>query len=230
MNIRFLGAHSRESKSSRFVSLLIDDILAVDAGALTSSLSMAEQRQLKAILLSHEHYDHIRDIPAIALNLFNQGGQIQLYSTAAVGTALADHLLNGRLYPKFLETPPARPTVNFNPVCKHEAFIAAGYQVVSLPVNHNESVGYQVSDSAGRSVVFTGDTGPGFVELWRQLPLWDRVLPQLLIMETTVPNEDAEFASRTGHLTPRLLKDELEQFQRLKGYLPPVTIVHMDPR
>jgi len=32
------------------------------------------------------------------------------------------------------------------------------------------------------------------------------------------------------HLTPNLLKEELIAFQKLKGYLPPVVLVHMNPR
>ena len=68
MNIRFLGAHNCESQNSRCACLLIDDILAIDAGGLTSSLSFPAQQNLKAILLTHQHYDHIKDIPTIAMN------------------------------------------------------------------------------------------------------------------------------------------------------------------
>ncbi|MCK4363017.1 MAG: lactamase, partial [Dehalococcoidia bacterium] len=31
------------------------------------------------------------------------------------------------------------------------------------------------------------------------------------------------------HLTPRLLKQELLDFKRVKGYLPPIVTVHMSP-
>ena len=43
MKIEFLGAHTTETRSTRLSSLLIDDVLALDAGGLTSSLSLAEQ-------------------------------------------------------------------------------------------------------------------------------------------------------------------------------------------
>ncbi len=39
MNIRVLGAHNTESRTTRYMSLLVDGILALDAGGLTSSLS-----------------------------------------------------------------------------------------------------------------------------------------------------------------------------------------------
>jgi len=65
MNIQLLGVHNCESQNTKLTSLLIDDILVVDAGGLTSSLSFEAQRKLKAILLTHQHYDHIKDVPAI---------------------------------------------------------------------------------------------------------------------------------------------------------------------
>ena len=84
MYIRVLGAHHCESQDSKLVSLLIDDVLAIDAGALTSSLSFAEQQKLTAILLTHQHYDHIKDIPAIAMNALLHETAIDVRSTQAV--------------------------------------------------------------------------------------------------------------------------------------------------
>jgi len=34
----------------------------------------------------------------------------------------------------------------------------------------------------------------------------------------------------SGHLTPRLLKEELAEFKGIKGFLPPVVTVHMNPQ
>ena len=84
MNIQILGAHNLESKDSRFVSLLIDDVLAIEAGALTSSLSFTAQQKLEAVLLTHQHYDHIRDIPALAMNFLLHENTIAIYSIQPV--------------------------------------------------------------------------------------------------------------------------------------------------
>jgi len=121
MNIRVLGAHNCETQSSKFVSLLVDDTLAIDAGALTSSLSLEAQQKLKAILLTHQHYDHIRDIPAIAMNLFLNGGNINIYSIPPVYDALSTHLLDGKLYPNFLEQPQENPTLKFSAIAPYQA-------------------------------------------------------------------------------------------------------------
>ena len=114
MHIRFLGAHNIESQDSRHVSLLIDDILAIEAGALTSSLSFSAQQNLKAILLTHQHYDHIRDIPAIGINFSLYEKTIDVFSIQPVYETLVSSLLNDSLYPNYLERPEDKPAIRFN--------------------------------------------------------------------------------------------------------------------
>ena len=99
MDIKVLGAHNCESQNTKCASLLIDDVLALDAGGLTSSLSFIAQQKIKAVLLTHQHYDHIRDIPALAMNFALQKATLNIYSTSAVRDILATHLINGVLYP-----------------------------------------------------------------------------------------------------------------------------------
>ena len=224
MKIQLLGAHNCESQSTKFVSLLIDDSLVLDAGGLTSSLSFPAQQKLKAILLTHQHYDHIRDVPAIAMNFYLSGATINIYSTLPVYDVLTAHLLDGELYPNFLEQPQGNPTIKFTVIEPHKTEQIEGYTIVAVPVNHSvPAVGYQVTSPDGKIVFYTGDTGPGLIHCW------ERVSPQLLIIEVTAPNRYEELYKKRGHLTPALLKQELAVFRELKGYLPQVVVVHMNP-
>lgn len=224
MNIKFLGAHNCESQNSKFISLLIDDTLAIDAGGLTSSLSLQAQQKIKAILLTHQHYDHIRDVPAIAMNFYLCGTTINIYSTQPVYNALTTYLLDGKLYPKFLEQPQGNPTIKFTIIEPYQTEQIEGYNVLAVKVNHAvPTVGYQITSPDGKVVFYTGDTGPGLADCWQN------VSPQLLITEVTVTNNYEEFAKESGHLTPSLLKQELTSFREVKGYLPQVVVVHMNP-
>ncbi|MBA7637411.1 hypothetical protein ES703_45055 [subsurface metagenome] len=45
----------------------------------------------------------------------------------------------------------------------------------------------------------------------------------------SLPDKFESFAQDSGHLTPRLLKQELLDFKRVRGYLPPIVTVHMSP-
>ncbi len=225
MDIQVLGAHNCESQNSKFVSLLIDNTLAIDAGGLTSSLSFTAQQKLRAILLTHQHYDHVRDILAMAMNFFLNRATINIYSILPVYDALVTYLLNGELYPKFLERPQQNPTIKFTVIEPGKAEQIEGYNITAIPVNHPvPTVGYQVTSSDGKVVFYTGDTGPGLAKCWEQIS------PQLLIIEVTAPNSHERFAIQSGHLTPSLLKQELINFRDVNGYLPPVVAVHMNPR
>lgn len=224
MKIQILGAHNCESEKSKLVSLLVDDVLAIETGALTSSLSYPAQQKLKGILITHQHFDHVRDIPLIAMNAFLHGTTINIYSIPAVYDALATNLLNDRLYPDFFKKPPEQPTIRFTIMEPYLAEMVDGYSVMAVPMNHSvSSVGYQITSPDGKKVFYTGDTGAKLTECWQHIS------PQLLIIEVTAPNRYEEFALRTGHFTPILLEQELNRFQELKGYLPQVITVHMNP-
>jgi len=224
MNIQLLGVHNCESKNTKLTSLLIDDILVVDAGGLTSSLSFEAQRKLKAILLTHQHYDHIRDIAAIVFNFAMWNAGIDIYSILPVYEALTTHLLNGKIYPNFLGWPPENPRTKVTVIEPYKIEQIEGYSVLPISVNHSvPTVGYQITSPDGKVFFYTGDTGPDLADCW------ERITPQLLIIEASAPNRFEELYRKRGHLTPSLLKQELASFRELKGYLPQVVVVHINP-
>ena len=224
MDITILGAHNIESQHTRLVSLLVDDVLVIDAGALTSSLSFAAQLKLKAVLLSHQHYDHVRDIPAIGMNCFLNKTTLDVYATQPVYASLVAHMLNNDVYSNFLEKPAGKPTIRFNMLEPGRTDTIGGYSVLPLPVNHAKpTTGFEITSPGGKTVFYTSDTGPGLADIWRQ------VSPQLLVIETTASDRYESFAVETGHLTPSLLHRELESFRDINNYLPPVVLVHMNP-
>lgn len=223
MEIRILGAHNAESSTTSCVSFVIDGTLAVEAGGLTSRLSVQEQQEIDAVILTHQHLDHIRDIPGIALTLSRHGSSIDIYAPSQVCETIKTHLLNTILYPEFQRIPEAKPTVRFNEIIPFREQWIDGHGVLAVPVSHGHTaVGYQISDKQGNTLFYTGDTGPELAECWRQIS------PQLLIIDVTVPNAWEEFARNTGHLTPNLLERELMGFRECKGYYPEVFAVHMD--
>jgi ribonuclease BN (tRNA processing enzyme) len=224
MEIRVLGAHNIEAKKVSSTCLLIDNILAVDAGALTSHLTIKQQQNLKAVLLTHQHLDHIRDIPMLGMSLFLLKESLEIYTTKPVYDIITTHLLNNVVFPNWTERPPEKPILHFNILEPGKAASIAGYSVLPVTVNHAvPTVGYEITSYNGKKVFISADTGPGLGDCWKQIN------PNLIIIEMTLANDNEEAAHRVGHLTPRLLFRELESFREIKGYLPQVVLYHLDP-
>ncbi|UCC60001.1 MAG: hypothetical protein JSW38_06465 [Dehalococcoidia bacterium] len=225
MEIRVLGAHNVESATSKLMSLLVDDVLAVDAGALTSGLTLAEQEKVKSILLTHCHYDHVRDIAAVGLNTSYFERNIHVYGQTSTLDAISAHILNGIIYPDFTRTPADNPSLTFIPLEPYDDAEVDGYKVLAVPVKHGvTSVGYQITSSDGGSFFYSGDTGPGLSSCW------EHVSPRLIFIDVTLPNRLEKHAVASNHLTPRLMGKELALFNKAKGYLPTVVPIHLSPQ
>lgn len=222
MELEILGAHQCESLNSKLVSLLIDKVVAIDAGALTSSLTLSDQQRVKAIFITHHHFDHIRDLATFGINAYWRGS-INVYALDSVLDVISTHLLNDVVYPDFRYKPlPDKPAFRFCPVEPGKEVIIEGYGVLPLSIEHGvPSVGYWITSLDGKSVFYTGDTGGDCSSCW------EVISPDLLVIEVSMSNSFESVAQQSGHLTPRLLKEELIDFKRIKGYLPPVVAIHM---
>ena len=206
MQIRFLGCHHTETSKARLSSLLVDGVLALDAGAITSTLTSEEQSQIEAVLITHHHYDHVRDLPTLALGGYGTGVTLPIFGTPETLDHLQRHLLDGSLYPDFTRLPTAeQPRLRLIPLEPWEEQEVCGLKITPIPVTHSvPAVGYHVRSLQGRSFFHTGDTnGEGLAEILGPMS------PDLVIVETTFPDSQQPLARLTNHLTPSLLEREL---------------------
>ena len=224
MELKILGAHNCETRDARLTSLLIDGRLAIDAGGLTSSLTYAEQLAIKSILITHHHFDHIRDLATLGMNIF-ASGPVNVYATEGVLDTISSYLFDGVLYVEFHRKPsPEKPAFRLCPVEPYKETVIDDYKVLPLPVSHViPTVGYQVTSPDNKTLFYTGDTGKGLAKVW------EAINPDLLLIEVTVPEQYRKAAEEHGHLSPQLLKQELTDLKKLKGHLPPVITIHMSP-
>ena len=226
MDLKVLGCHGGETPRHRTSSFLIGDRVALDAGAITSSLSLEEQQRIEAVVISHAHMDHVRDLATIADNRCQQGGPtLRIVGTPATVKALREHFFNDRLWPDFSKIPtPGGPTIEFvaiNPEIRTEI---GGVHITPIMVNHTIETAAFVVEQDGHSLTYSGDTGP-------TERLWEVVngRPNLgaLVMEVSFPNEQGDLARISGHHTPETLATELG---KLEGHADlPILLFHIKP-
>jgi ribonuclease BN (tRNA processing enzyme) len=222
MKISILGAHNIESATTGCVSLLVDDVLAIDAGHLTCSLTFEDQMNLKYALLSHPHLDHIRDIPGLAMNLSLQEGSIDVYAIEEVFTMLETSLGNDTIYPDYFRRPADKPVLRKHVLRIGEESSVGPYKIFPIQMGHSvPASGFQITGKDGKKLFFSGDTGPGID--------WRGIAPDVLVIEATALNRYEKYALDSGHLTPSLLEKELAALRERLGTLPRVVTIHMNP-
>ncbi|HCX89373.1 MAG: hypothetical protein COW04_02825 [Deltaproteobacteria bacterium CG12_big_fil_rev_8_21_14_0_65_43_10] len=227
MKIKVLGCYGAELKDFHSTTFLINDTLLLDAGTITSALTLDEQMNIHSILVTHSHLDHTKDILFLADNLIvgENNTSVEIISIPEVIDNLKSHLLNDKIYPDFTVLPTIeKPILQFKPIKTGEPVCIAGLTVIAIPVNHTvDAVGYIIRDKKS-SIVYTGDTGTTD-RIWEEA----NKLPDLkaVFIETSFPNRLSKLAKVSGHLTPSMLKDQLD---KLKNPDASILVFHMKPQ
>ena len=225
MKFQVLGGHQVASIEGRPIAFLIDGTIAIDAGGLANSLSLAEQQKIKTILITHHHFDHLADLPFVGLAALEIGCQIDIIASQLVYDVLRTHLLNNVLWLDLFNGPiHEKPSLVHRLITPASEFQVGEYTVLAIENRHHAVpvIGYQFTSPTGKKLLYTGDTGPGIHDIW---PL---VQPDVLVTEVTMQNSKSDFVPLVGHLTPMLLERELLHFRELKGYLPEVIVCHVN--
>ncbi|MGB5701965.1 MAG: 3',5'-cyclic-nucleotide phosphodiesterase [Polyangiales bacterium] len=226
MHLRILGCHGGETPKHRTSSFLVGDSLAIDAGAITSGLSLREQARIQSVLVSHPHMDHIRDLATLADNRCQQGGStLDIVGVPATIAALEKHFFNDIIWPDFTKIDAKDgPTVRFVEVQPNEVTDVDGYEVTPVMVNHTVDTSAFIIRHRDQSIVYGGDTGPT-EELWTHINALDDL--QAIMMEVSFPNDEAQLARDSKHLTPESLGAELDKLTQSEEL--PILLYHIKP-
>lgn len=213
MRLDVLGCHGGELPGHKTTCFLVDEVLAIDAGALTGSLPLEKLCRVDDLLLTHSHFDHVKDLPLLAdLVVGWRDRPVTVHASQECTRTLKKSVFNGALWPDFTKIPTAKnPVIRFKPFRAGSTFKIGKYTVRSIPVKHPvESCGFVVSDGQS-TLAISGDTGPTR-DLWKVLNAEKNL--KALLLETSFPNKLQKLADVSGHLTPNTLKGELAKFSR----------------
>ena len=226
MELRILGCHGGETPKHRTSSFLVDGKVAIDAGAVTSMLTLEEQHRIESVLISHAHLDHVRDLATMADNRCQQGGPpLVIAAIPETIAVLKKHFFNDLLWPDFSKIPSAEgPTVIFTPITPEQPFEISGMRVTPVLVSHTiDAAGFVVETESG-ALGYSGDTGPTD-RIWEVL---DRTASlKVLLQEISFPNEHHRLAKVSGHHTPESLA--LDLAKRHEHPHLPTLLYHIKP-
>ena len=224
MELRILGCSGGEAEGNRLTGLLVNGVVAIDAGSLTQALTVREQVGIRQIFISHSHLDHICSLPFFTKNIFGHTDvPVEIRALPETLDALRRHLFNDELWPDFSVIPsPDNPIIRFSELLPGIPIEVAGLRVTPIPVNHLvPCVGYLVEDDHS-AFLFSSDTAETD-EIYRVANRTRNL--KLLITEASFPNEQAWLAEASKHRTPETLGRELK---KLKGKAA-VGIYHLTP-
>lgn len=217
MRLRVLGAYGASDATHNLTGYLIDDRIAVDAGTLTSKLSLAQQSKIEVIFLTHAHADHIRDLPHLMHNRFNQNTQpftpLIVLAVEEVMVNLQQHVFNGQVWPDFARFPApmtGKSAVLYRGLPAGKRTVINGVAFTAVPVSHSVAAAGVIVEMDSQSIVFTGDTGPTR-DIWKRANKAESVVA--IITEASFPNDFQQMADDSGHLSPNTLATELGKIE-----------------
>ena len=194
----------------RLTCYLIDDCVAVDAGSIAIALTNAQRAQVKDIIVTHPHLDHIASLPIFIDDLFPTLKEpICVHATPEVIGLLERDVFNWNVYPRFSDLKnDYGPVMKYVPIPLGTPFPVAHLSVIAVPVNHIvPTVGLVVSDGQ-KSIAFSSDTAET-EEFWKIVNEMKGL--DALLIEASFPDRMAKLAEVSRHFTPASLVQELKK-------------------
>jgi len=214
MRLKVLGAYGALDATHNLTGYLIDDRIAVDAGTVTSKLTLAQQARIETIFITHAHADHIRDLPHLILNRFHfDAPPLTIAASTDVLENLAGHVFNSQVWPdfeKFVSPYTGKAAIKYVPLKNGKRTVFGDVAFTAVEVDHTVDASGVLLELGGQTIVFTGDTGPT-KEIWKRANKMTNVVA--LITEASFPNDYHQLAMDSGHLSPELLSLELAKIE-----------------
>jgi ribonuclease BN (tRNA processing enzyme) len=226
MKIRVLGAYGAEGLAQRPSAFLVDERVLIDGGTVGGALASLEQLAIEHALVSHSHLDHVAGLAYLTetLALCESPTPVTIASLVPVVTTLRTSIFNDTVWPDFTRLPsPEAPVLRFQPLLEDTDQRVGSLWVRPVSVNHTvPTSGFVVHDGVS-GLVYSGDTGPTDA-LWKAAAEVTGV--RAILLECAFPNRLAGLAEVARHMTPELIRRELDKMPADV----PVLIFHVKPQ
>lgn len=238
-----------DSKDSVYVALDAGNLRsgiekAVDAGIFNQSAEEVLRNQIKGYFISHGHLDHLA---GLIINSPDDKGPKPIYGTPFTLDVLKTRYFTNTSWTNFADQgdKPRLKTYFYHPVKDGRKFkfknTGLSGQIFELSHgNPYKSSAVLVTNSEGEGILYFGDTGADRIEKSDKMSkVWTAIAPLVksgklkgILIENSYDNTRDE-TKLFGHLTPKLLNEELEVLAKKVGKADlsgiKVVIIHTKP-
>ncbi len=225
MILEAVGVDGSKQYGCHLCSMMLGEHVLLDAGS-ASMLSGGRQEEVKTVLLTHAHLDHVLELGfMLDATVAARGEPLVVAGSAACLDMVGKHYMNDLVWPDF-----GRIRISGSPSLVYMELrdrewtrLPGGVEAWSEPVCHGAGARGFIFRSETGSIVYTGDTGPTY-SLWEKASELDDL--RAVIAEISFPNSMTDTAIASDHLTPVLLRSEL---RKLGSPEVPVYAFHLKP-
>ena len=213
-DIKFLGVGGSRKNAQGSTCVQVADHIVIDAGNIINGLG-EEAYKVEHIFLTHSHLDHIVDIAFLVDNIYSHLKKpIKIYGLEETLKALEVHLFNDTIWPDFKHislSHSAQKALEFVVLEPYETYSFEDVTLKPIPVSHTVPTCAYVIKKKDFSTLFATDT---YItrSMWETMDLDDSI--DSLIVDVSFPSRMEKLSYESKHLTPKLLKEELEKANR----------------
>lgn len=215
---------TRDGRQQLLTTYLINDTLAIDAGAIAIGLTVAEQKRIRSVVITHAHLDHVISLPLFITDLFDELREpIKVYATPADFDALQQYIFTPRVWIG-LDTMKNEHTelIAHYPIKAGETFVAEGLRLTPVPVTHTVLTHGLLVEDDDCALLFTSDTA-ATERLWEVVAGCDKL--RAIFIDVSFPQALTELAHVSGHHSSATVLEELSRMPKEV----PVYAVHLKP-
>ncbi|MBI5181658.1 MAG: 3',5'-cyclic-nucleotide phosphodiesterase [Nitrospirae bacterium] len=220
MKLKVLGCYGTELADYHTTCFMVDNSLLVDAGTITSTLTINDMIKIKNILISHVHFDHIKGMPFLTDVVYGRIKEpINIVGIKEVIDGLRNHMLNNIIWPDFTAIPPAVIKLRIIEEGKFEK--VGDFEVKAIRVNHTVPTTGFIIKKDDTAILYSSDTKET-VNIWAEAKKTMNL--KAAIIETSFPSSAQKIADSSGHFTPAGLIREAAKLDSLDI---PIYIYHL---
>lgn len=206
--------NGKASPRQHLACFVVDDCVAIDAGSLAMATTAAQKQQIRDVVLTHAHLDHIAGLPLFVDDLFaTLDAPVCVHATNEVIEVIERDVFNWTIYPRFseLENTNKVTVMKYALFEPEKEFSIKHLRFTPFAVNHRvPSVGFVISDEA-TTIALSSDTAE-MDSFWNGVNAVEGL--SALLIECAFPDSLEELARASHHLTPTRMRKELEKFNR----------------